>query len=527
MIDVLIRNGKVIDGSGSPAEGKDILLEKDEIADIGSFSDVTASRIIDADGMVVCPGFIDMHSHVDATNSFLPETEGYTAQGITTAVTGNCGISFAPTSETGIAETTTLMGEITRLIPFAKWSSFGSYLDFLTHNEVSLNVFPLVGQGAVRSAVMGLTARRPNEEEIESMQKLVIQCMEEGAGGLSTGLIYPPGSHSTIDELVEITRPVGKRGGIYFSHVRGEAETLLDAMQEEITIGRKTGAAIQHSHYKAMQPENWDKALTGLQMIEEACASGIDMTADMYPYTAGSTGLIYLLPQWVQDGGWKDIKPRLTDSATRAKMMGDMSRGGVYRAGDWNNLMIASSTNQTHVGRSVAELAEETGKNPYEWIFDALLETTGNIFTVMFSMSEENLKIQMRHPKMMFGTDGFGLPFDGPLAAGAPHPRNFGTFPRFMGKYVREDKVISLEEAIRKATSFPAQKLGLKKRGLLRKGYKADIVIMNPDTVIDKADFIKPFQRPTGIEMVFINGNVVMDHGVHTGARPGVITTRE
>ncbi len=527
MMDVLIQNGKVIDGSGSAAEFKDILIEKDEITDMGSFGDAVADHVIDARGMVVCPGFIDMHSHVDVTNSFLPESDGFIAQGITTAVSGNCGNSFAPTNDIGIAETITLLGEMARLIPFSAWNSFGSYLDFLAKNGVSLNIFPLVGQNTVRTAVMGLSAKQPDEKEIEAMQRLVIQCLDEGAGGLSTGLIYPPGSYSITDELVEITRPVGKRGGIYFSHVRGEAETLLDAIQEEITIGKKTGAAIQHSHYKAMQPENWGKALEGLAMIEAACADGLDMHADMYPYTAGSTGLVYLLPQWAQDGGWKETMPRLTDRATRDKMTEDMSSGGVYRAGDWNNLMIASSSNPVHIGRNVSELADEAGISPHEWIFDALLETKGNIFTIMYSMSDENLKLQMRHPKMMFGTDGFGFPLDGPMAVGAPHPRNFGTYPRIMGKYVREEKVISLEEAIWKSTGFPAQKLGLRKRGLLRKGFKADIVIFNPDTIIDTSTYIQPYQRPRGIEMVFINGVLVMDHGVHTGARPGVITTRE
>ena len=527
MVDVLIRNGKVIDGSGSPGETRDILLEKNQIVDVGSFGYVHADQVIDADGLVVCPGIIDMHSHVDATHTFFPETDSYVAQGITTVVTGNCGFSMGPKSDAGIEQSAALMGEAARLTPFSEWDSFGSYLDFITKKGVSLNVFPLVGQGTVRTAVMGYSAERPSEEQLEQMQELVIQCMEEGAGGISTGLIYSPGSFASTGELIEVTRPVGKRGGIYFSHVRGEAETLLDAMQEEITIGKKTGAAIQHCHYKAMHPGNWDKAAAGLKMIEAACADGIDMTADMYPYTAGSSGLIYMLPQWAQEGGLKQVLSRVADPASRKKMAKDMAGGGIYSVEDWEKVMIPNSANPAHVGRTVAEMAVEAGKTPHEWVFDAILETKGNISTIMYSVSEENLKIQMQHPNMMFGTDGIGLPFDGPMAIGAPHPRNFGTYPRILGKYVRDEQVLSLEEAIWKSTGFPAQKLRLRERGLVRKGYKADLMIFNPNTIIDTADYIKPYQRPVGIEMVFINGVVVMDHGVHTKAHPGVITTRE
>ncbi|MEM5773622.1 MAG: amidohydrolase family protein, partial [Anaerolineaceae bacterium] len=430
MVDILIRNGKVIDGSGSPAETKDLLLDKDKILDIGFFDGVSADRVIDAAGLVVCPGFIDMHSHLDATHTFLPDSEGYAAQGITTVVTGNCGISMAPSSQASLEQTVAVMGEAAYLIPAEAGESFGGYLDFITKQGISLNVFPLVGQGAVRAAVMGMTGEAPSEEQMEEMQELVIRCMEEGAGGISTGLIYPPGSFTSTEELIEVTRPVGKRGGFYFSHVRGEGDTLLDAIQEEITIGRKTGTAIQH-------PQNWEKARQGLEMIDAACADGLDMTADMYPYTAGSSGLIYMLPPWALQGGMEQIAMRLMDPAVRNRMQQDMISGNVYRADDWSKVIIPSSANPAHIGRPISEMAEEAHKSPHEWVFDALLETKGNIVTIMHSMSEENVHLQMRHEKMMFGTDGFGLPFDGPLAVGAPHPRNFGTYPRIFGKYVR------------------------------------------------------------------------------------------
>jgi N-acyl-D-amino-acid deacylase len=527
MVDLLIQNGKVIDGSGASAEIKDVVLDKGKIIDLGSFPDIQADQVIDAKGLVVSPGFIDMHSHEDATNLFAPDAEGFVAQGITTAVTGNCGISLTPMSDTIKEQVFSLLGEAVNLVPLSSWDSFGSYLDFLTKTGLAINVFPLVGQGAVRAAVMNQTAARPGEEQLQQMQELVIQCLEEGATGISTGLIYPPGSYASTEELVELTRPVGKRGGIYFSHVRGEGDTLLDAIQEEIIIGQKTGAAIQHSHYKAMWPKNWDKALTGLQMIDKARSAGIDMNADMYPYAAGSTRLTALLPEWAQEGGLNKIITRAADPATRKKMTESMKSGGVFFMEDWSKVTIPNSANPAHIGRDIAELAAEAGKTAHDWIFDAVLETKGNIAVIIFSMSEDNVKMQMHYPTMMFGTDGFGMPFEGPLATGAPHPRSFGTFPRILGKYVRDEKVLSLEEAIYKMCGFPAQKLHLKERGLIKKGYKADIVLFNPDTVIDKADFINPFQRPIGIEVVLVNGKAVLQQGVHTKARSGVITSRE
>jgi N-acyl-D-amino-acid deacylase len=527
MVDLFVRNGKVMDGSGAKAESKDILLEKGRIIDTGDFGNIQADKVIDARGLVVCPGFIDMHSHEDMTNLFAPDAESFVAQGITTVVTGNCGISMAPISEATREQAFSLMDEAEKLILLSAWHSFGSYLEYLSKNGIAINVFPLVGQGAIRSAVMDQTAAHPTEDQMRQMQELVIQCMEEGATGISTGLMYPPGSYASTEELVEVTRPVGKRGGIYFSHVRGEGDTLLDAIQEEIIIGRKTGAAIQHSHYKAMWPGNWDKSLTGLQMIDQARAEGIDMTTDMYPYAASSTLLTALLPGWAQEGGLNEIFVRIADSATRKKMTESMKSGGVFFMEDWSKVIIPNSANPAHIGRDIASLAAEAGKTPHDWIFDAVLETKGNIGVIIFSMSEDNVKTQMKHPGMMFGTDGFGMPFEGPLAVGAPHPRSFGTFPRILGKYVRQEKVLSLEEAIYKMCGFPAQKLHLKERGLIKKGYKADIVLFNPDTIIDKADFTNPFQRPPGIEMVLVNGVTVIDHGVHSKARPGVITSRE
>ena len=523
MFELIIRNGRIIDGSGSSETKADLAIHEGRIVEIGTLENSSAKKEINAQGLIVCPGFIDMHSHEDGLNLISPLEHSFIQQGITSAVTGNCGISLAPLTEATKEQGSSMLGKAAELIPWNAWDSFGSYLEFVQKKGISVNMIPLVGQGAVRSSVMEQTAAHPDAEQMRKMQEVVIQCMEEGAFGLSTGLIYPPGSYATTEELIEVTRPVGKRYGFYFSHVRGEGDTLLDAIQEEISIGQATGASLQHSHYKATLTHNWEKAAQGLKMIEAAQKSGLDFSMDMYPYTAGSTRLIALLPEWAQEGGTPAVIERLTDPQTRSKITESMKNNSVFFVDDWSKILIPSSANPAHVGRNVAEMAEESAKSAYDWVYDAILETKGNITVVLFQISEDNVRMQMQHPSMMFGTDGFGMPFEGPLAAGAPHPRSFGTFPRILGKYVRQEKVLTLEKAIYKMSGQPAKKLRLKERGLLKKGYKADVVIFNPDTVIDKADFSSPFQPSLGIEFVLVNGKIAVENGLRTSVISGEV----
>lgn len=520
MPDIIIKNGSVVDGSGDRRKSADIAIENDQIVEVGDLGNLSAERIVDATGKIISPGFIDIHSHADAYLGIAPRAESLAYQGVTTVVTGQCGFSPAPLLEETREQFITALGDNDYGIPWDEISTFGSFLDYLEKNGLSINVEPLVGHGTIRTAVMGYSADRPNEDQIEAMQKLVAQAMDEGAIGISTGLIYPPGYFSETDELIEIIKPVGEKDGFYFSHVRGEGKTLLDSIREEIEIGRKTNTSVQHSHYKASGEENWEKASLGLEMIEEARAGGLDMTVDMYPYIASSNGLIDALPDWMREGGLDETMKRLKDPDMREKIIEAMG------SQPWDKILISTSPNQDHVGCYVSELAEKELKDPYVWMFDALLETNGQISRITFGMSEENVRMQLAHEAMMIGTDGFGIPPEGALSEGAPHPRSFGTFPRVLGKYVREQKILTLEEGIRKMTGFPAQKLRLPDRGLIKKGYKADVVVFDPDTIIDNATFIQPKQYPTGVEHVLVNGKFIIDRGKHTGSLPGKVLTR-
>ena len=527
MLDLLIRNGQAVDGSGAPRCRADVAVDGGRIVEVGQIERAEAETVLDAAGCVVAPGFVDMHSHGDYSLPSLPTADSLVHQGITTIVAGQCGASPAPllgeTREQVIA-----MGESEDMpLPWHEWSTFGSYLDYLAQMGISLNVVPLVGQGAVRSAVMGFTAQPPDGEQVARMQAEVAQAMNEGAVGVSTGLIYPPGSYSSTEELIAITRPVGERDGFYFSHIRGEGDTLLDSVAEAIRIGREAGAAVQISHFKAVGEPNWPKSAAALDLIDQARAEGQDVTADLYPYLASSTGLSATLPDWANEGGKEAILKRLADREVRRNMAADMQGGRTPRAGGWDLVFISSAPkNRSYEGRHVAELAAEADQSPHDWIFDVLLETELDVGMIKFSMSEENRKLELRHPAMMIGTDGAGLAPKGPLSRGKPHPRSYGTFPRVLGHYVREQGVISLEEAIWKMSGFPAQKLRWTDRGLLKKGFRADLVVFDPDRVADQATYEAPHQFPRGIHYVAVNGKLVIQRGTHTGVRPGAILRR-
>lgn len=517
MADLIIRNGWVIDGTGKEGERLDVLIENGKILDVGNLGEIESAETLDAEGKVVSPGFVDMHSHADMTLPFAPYAESLAYQGITTVVTGQCGFSPAPLSDASRKELIQSLGAIADGINLDEIESFGSVLELIENRGISINMSPLVGHGTIRAAVMGYSSARPNEDQMEAMKRHAEQAMEEGAIGISTGLIYPPGYYSTTEELIEVTRPVAERGGLYFSHVRNESANLLDSIEEERRIARATGVGVQHSHYKAAGEANWGLAARGLEEIEKVRSQEIDMTVDMYPYVASSNSLIDSLPDWSREGGMDKTMQRLKEKDERARMRQAM---GVQ---PWEKNLVAGAPNPDYVGRYVSDLAAEAGKDPYEWVFDALIETKGNIDRIVFGMSEDNVRMQLQHELMMIGTDGLGIPPSGPFAEGVPHPRSFGTFPRVLGKYVREEKILSLEQAIWKMTGFPAQKLGWKYRGLIKPGYQADLVVFDADTVIDRATFVKPQQYASGIEQVLVNGQYVIRDGNHTQALAGKI----
>ena len=522
MLDILIRNGQIVDGTGAPRHRADVAVQGDRIVEVGQLGNAQAKTLIDASDHVVTPGFVDMHSHADFALPVLPTADSLVRQGITTVVMGQCGASLAPLLDETREQVIEVMDREDRPLPWEKWSTFGSYLDYLTKIGLSLNAVPLVGQGMVRSAVMAFSAQPANEEQIAQMQAQVCQAMDEGAIGISTGLVYPPGSYASTEELIAVTRPVGERGGFYFSHIRGEAETLLEAVSEAIRIGQETGAAVQIGHFKASQRQNWAKSASALELIDQARAEGLDVTADMYPYLAGSTGLAALLPEWAREGGKAATLARLTDAETRRKMATEMQITGNMRVTDWTQVQISSaSRNRAYEGRSIADLADEAGKSPHEWVFDALLETDLKAGVIKFHSTEENRRNELRHPAMMIGTDGAGLATEGPLSTGKPHPRNYGTYPYILERYVRQQGVLTLEEAIRKMSGLPARKLRWSDRGLVKPGYKADLVTLDPDVVADRATYEAPHQYPVGIAHVIVNGVPVVHNSTHTQARPG------
>jgi N-acyl-D-amino-acid deacylase len=531
VFDILIRSGLVLDGSGTAGFRADVAIESGRIAEVGLLPGTEAATIMDATGLVVAPGFIDMHSHADFSLPVCPTAESLVHQGITTAVVGQCGYSPVPLLEETraqvIRQMDASMGRAGEPLPWERWTSLKTYLEDLFRAGTSLNVVPLVGQGTVRAGVMGFGPGPANPEQRARMTSAVAQAMDEGAFGLSTGLIYPPGSFTHAEEIAAIARPVGDRGGIYFSHIRGEADTLLTAISEAIRIGRESGAAVQISHFKVAGRKNWDTVDRALALIDEARAEGSDVTADLYPYLAGSTALSALLPQWAHEGGKEAVSKRLADPRVREQMTVSMHSEGFAKDMEWDRVLISFAPGKAeYQGRYVAEMAQEKGKTPQEWIFDAILETGLRATMVTFMMSEENRLRELRHPALMIGTDGMGYAVSGSMSQGLPHPRNYGTFPRILGHYVREEKVLSLKEAVWKMSGFPARKLGLRDRGLVRKGHWADLTLFDPKRVADKATYVLPHQYPEGIPHVLVQGEFVVRDGVHTGARPGAVLAR-
>ena len=531
MIDVLIRNAEIVDGTKAARYRGDIAIVGGKIVDIGGLDGAGAVQVIDAADRVVLPGFIDMHSHGDLTLLAAPESESLVQQGITTIVGGQCGLSPAPMTKKNKKEamrSINIVGAPKTSIPLDKVSSFGAYLDYLASIEPAVNFVPLVGHGMVRSAVLGYSAARPAESQIEEMQRLVHEAMQSGAFGISSGLIYPPGSFTPTSELIQVVRPVAQYNGIYFSHIRGEAGTLLEAIDEAIQIGREAGVSVQISHFKAGGKANWDKARAGLERIDKARHDGLDVSMDMYPYTAGSTHLGALLPAWAVEGGLTSVFKRLLLPWERVKIIQAMKagEGEVVEQIEWDKVLISRSRVPAYTLRYIADLAAAEGVDPYNWTLDAIVKTRGDIGMVIILMSEENIRMQMQHPAMMFGTDGYGMATEGLMATGMLHPRCFGTYPRLFGKYVREEGILSLEEASWKSSGSPAKKLGLVDRGAIKKGYRADLVIFDPATIRDRATYSDPLQYPVGIDTVLVNGEIALHQGKQSSKRSGAVIRR-
>ncbi|HEX9914946.1 MAG TPA: D-aminoacylase [Candidatus Bathyarchaeia archaeon] len=514
--DLAIVNGRIIDGTGNPWYRGDLWIRGDTIAAIGG-AKRRADRVIDARGMVVAPGFIDIHSHSDYTILREPRAESKVRQGVTTEVIGNCGNSAAPMSEE-LQEyrrryMTAMMGDD----QVYTWETMADYMGLVERIGVAFNVATLVGHGTLRQNAVGNEDREPTDGEMAEMVRLLRESMEAGAWGLSTGLIYPPSVYAGTDELVALAGVAAEYGGLYSTHIRGEGDTLIEAVREAVEIGRRAGASVQVSHFKACGSKNWGKTADTLRMVEEVRSEGVDVTFDQYPYTASSTGLTSILPRWVQEGGADRLLERLKDPKVRDRIRAEPTE----EMEDWSRLVVVQATKSPgYEGQSIQEIASREGSEPLDSVCDLLVKEGAQVMIVLHEMVEEDVVRVMRSPLGTVGSDGRAVSFGGVFGRSMVHPRFYGTFPRVLGKYVREG-VLSLPEAVRKMSGANAQRLGLPDRGLVREGFRADLVVFDPDTVNDEATYTEPHRYPSGIPYVIVNGVPVVENGEHTGAIPG------
>ena len=524
MYDLVLKKGRIIDGTGNPSYKADIGIKESKIAKIGKISSNDAQEIIDAKGLIVSPGFIDAHSHDDLLLLMDPSNISKIAQGVTTTIIGNCGVSPAPVNN----ETLEQLKQYTSFLSLGMdikwdWTSFGEYLNRLETLKLGVNVAALVGHGTIRIAIMDMDDRKPTWEELGRMKRILAQSMEEGAVGMSTGLTFPPGAYAGTNELIELCKVVAKYGGIYVSHIRGESWALINAVNEALEIGTKAKIPVEISHYKACGSKNWSKIKETLRIIEKARAKGIDITADQYPYTAGSIALMEILPPWAQAGGVNKLIERIQNSKERQKIKKDLEGGKDWEnyatSCGWENIkIICSLKNPDLEGKSIAEISELKNKDPCDVVFDLIVEENGATLVALHEMNENGMRKIMKHPAVMVESDGVPVG-----VRGKAHPRLYGTFPRVLGKYVREEKVLTLKDAIRKMTSLPAWRFGIRNKGLLRKGMDADITVFNPKIVKDRATYEQPNLPPEGIEYVIVNGRVAIEKGQLTKFRSGKV----
>jgi N-acyl-D-amino-acid deacylase len=526
--DIIIRNGTIYDGSGSSSFKGDLAINGDTIAALGDLKSAVGKLVIDAANKAIAPGFINMLSWADKSLIEDGRSQSDIRQGVTLEVMGE-GWSEGPLNEAMKTEIIKNQGDIKYDI---QWSTLGEYLTFLEKKGVSCNFASFIGATTLRINVIGYENRAPSPEELISMRKLAKQAMEEGAIGISSALIYAPASFSKTDELIELCKEVSLQNGMYISHIRSEGNKLLESLDELIEITEKAHIKSEIYHLKAAGTENWFKMDLAIHKIDSARAAGLDITADMYNYTAAGTGLYATMPQWVQEGGQDAWLARLKNPVIRARVIKEMKAPGkdwenfFYMVGSPKNIIFEVFKNDSLkylTGKTLAEVAESRKLSPAETVIDLVISDNSPVASVYFLMTEENIRKQIVKPWVSFGSDEQSLAAEGIFLKSNPHPRAYGNFSRLLGKYTRDEKVIPLEEVIRKLTSLPATNMKIQKRGLLKKGYFADIVVFDPLSVGDHATYTDPHQYSTGVTEVFVNGRQVLKDGEHTGAKPGRI----
>jgi len=523
--DVLIRNGTIYDGGGKPPVVGDVAIRGDKIAAVGKLKGARGKVEVDAKGMAVAPGFINMLSW--ATESLIadPRSMADIKQGVTLEVFGE-GWSMGPLNEAMKKEAEAQQGDFKYKI---EWSTLKEYLDYLVQRGISPNVASFVGATTVRIHEVGFADRPPTKEELDRMKALVRQAMREGALGVGSSLIYPPAFYAKTDELIELCKVAAEYDGMYISHMRSEGNRFLEALDELISIAHEAKIPAEVYHLKAAGKQNWNKLDAAIAKIEAARKQGLKITADMYTYTAGSTGLSATMPPWVQEGGHRAFLSRLKDPAIRLRLAKEMSTP----TDQWENMFINAGPEKillvgfkndalkSLTGKTLAEVAKMRGQSPEETAMDLIVEDDSRVDTIYFMMDENNVRRQIKLPWLSFGSDAESPAPEGLFLQSNTHPRAYGNVARLLGRYVRDEKLIPLAEAIRKLTSLPATNLKIKDRGMLKPGYFADIAIFDPAKIQDHATFEKPHQYSTGMVHVFVNGMLVLKHGEHTGAKPG------
>jgi N-acyl-D-aspartate/D-glutamate deacylase len=529
MFDVVVRNGFVVDGTGNPWFRADVGVKDGKIARIGRISGSGADRVLDVTGLVVCPGFIDVHTHSELSILVNPKAETSVRMGATTHIVGNCGFSAAPL---GVETRRSLLfdSELSNFIE-VDWKTLREYFDRLERQGMAINIGSLVGHGTVRDVVMGQQARAPTSEELEEMRRLVTQAMEDGAFGLSVGLVYTPCRFAETSELIELCKLVARYGGIFAAHVRSQSDMYKEAIAEAIEIGEKSGVPAHLSHQGVMPP-HWGEGREFFGAVYEARERGLDVTIDVIGGVEGLGSLNDMFPPWATDGGIAEQLKRLRDPKMRERLKKELKGETNWnrnipalwaREGRWDMLRIHNAKDESLKGKTIAEAAKSKDKDPFEFLFDYLVEEGKPRSTVEIVFDEKDIKYMITLPFQMFCSDVWSMAPYGPLSRSASYPTQYGAYPWIFRRFVREEKLLTLEEAVRKMTSLPAQRFKLLDRGLIREGTWADMVIFNPKSIADQGTKEKPRQYPAGIEYVLVNGRITVEKGEHTGALAGKV----